>query len=814
VYVKRRAGIYAKISLSGISKTKSIMSKKTTSSRETRTWLGNAFSRSKKEDKLLNILDKDSRKGRNSFNNDDLRKIVTENRNLVKKKYKFQCYDKKIHPIVMAYFLGASEDVCRIMYKTYPEVKKSCPLAALILRATLEEFKSTVVENPNDIELTFCGLNFLHIASTFYADDEVIEFLSKEIHPKFFKKLDSTGCTPIALACKMSREFEFIKYLVDKVPQAVQVLNKKKQSPLHYVVSGKKPSLEKVKLLTEIWPEALKTRDEDGDSPLHDALIESASGDVINYLAEECPEMLLVENKCGYVPYILEKRKGKDANSEILSYLGVASFYRKMQEKDERRAIYKINELTPLICDVHVMRLFYTFVNTSFRLDLIDDIDRKRFIKAGLNEAAKTTACTKSVSTFKLIIKKAAAESLITEFEQLELDREAEITHTSHSRFIKDMWAHINANTARIDRLEIAVDNLNDNVQGLHTAVNRIRNAMIHRRKVENSMFFMNVVFSVLAMGAISNNVTKFMSQVVDFGDLDELTATFPEDASIIADASASASVELPGDVQIKDMFGIFANYETRSESILNNDKAWGGCLFSLAFAAGIANRKTIKDSLISPSLEFDIPQFEIPKLHTKTLVERIERIEVSFGMNLNGESGSTVLNRVRRLENTVWEDDFDGGTSTVFNLLERVTDMEKHLFNENESEPLDSGNFYDSINHEKNNENNETMPVQNKATIRNEEAMELEYTGVLEELEKEANFEEETHKDAKTRMIENIIGGDIIPSNHEDFVIDDNSFAKLMDMGFEAGPAFNVLMKCNNDHDLAISVLLNMTNA
>jgi len=564
-------------------------------------------------------------------------------------------------------------------YKTYPEVKKSCPLAAIVLRgSTLEDFKSTLVKEKGEIDMFFSGSNFLHIAASDCADVEIVKCLAEQIHPKYFRKVDPKGRTPLTIACRLNREFELIKMLVDKFPKAVEDLDNKGASPLHHVVARKKASLQKVKLLVEVWPKALKILDEDGFFPLHKAVLEGAPMDVISYLAEECPEILLTKDKEGNVPYLLEKAKGKDANSEIISYLGVATFYRKMQEDDERIPIFKISELVPLICDVHVMRLFYTFVSTSWRLDLIDDTDRKRFIKAGLDEAVNTTACTKSTATFKLILKKAQADSLITEFEGLELDREAEVTHTSHSRFIKDMWAHIHANTARIDRLEMAVDNLNDNVKGLHAAVNRLRNAMLHRRKVENTMFYMNIVLNVMAMGVLGDQMRKLMSQVVDFGHLEDLKLTFPEDGTVFEEASDAASGPI-GEVRMKDLFGL-ATYETKAENLLTNDAAWGGCLFSLAFAAGITNkkvRKVLKDVAHPPGIDFDIPQVDVPKLSTRSFFQRVARMESDLG--LDGDRASlTMMVRVENLENQLFGKDFDPGSSTI---KSRIADVEKYLY-------------------------------------------------------------------------------------------------------------------------------------
>jgi len=626
-------------------------------------------------------LDLDPRTEKKRFDNEALRKVITDHPKLVKKKYKFQYYDKEIYPVVMAMFFPLSRDVYKSMVKSVPGAKESCPLSALVLRASLEDFKETLEKNPEDVNNIFCDSTFLHIACTYYADIEVLKCLSKNIDPKCFRAKDKSGLTPLAIACKINRELEFIKLLVEYDPKAVEELSIKGASPLHHAVRSTNTSLETVKYLKELWSDALEICDEDGDSPLHDAVHFCASEEIIHHLAEECPEMLLQVNKADKVPYLLEKDKGRKANSAIFSYLGVASFYRKMQEEDERSPLFKISELIPLICDVHVMRLFYTYVNTSWRLSLLQDIDRKRFMKEGLIEAAKTTGCTKSVATFKLIIKKAESDGLIDEMQRFELDREAEVFHTSKSHFVQDMWAHINTNTARIDRLELAVDNLNDNVRNLHSAVNKLRDGMVQRRKIENTMFLMNVVLSVFAMGAVGEQFTKFMGQAVDFGCLEELKAHFPEDSAAIDNAAYTS-----GDVQVKDIFSNFVDIDSSAEKSLTNDAVWGGCLFSLAFAAGITNRKALKEVIKTDNLNFEIPQVEVPKLSSKSISQRLTRIELDMGVA--SEDGCSLLVRVKYLEKQVLGNNYE---PDVPNILDRVATLELYLYKEIASKPTEN---------------------------------------------------------------------------------------------------------------------------
>jgi len=325
----------------------------------------------------------------------------------------------------------------------------------------------------------------------------------------------------------------------------------------------------------------------------------------------------------------------------------------------------------------------------------------------------------------------------------------------------------------------------------------------------------------VMAMGAVGDQITKLMSQVVDFGDLEDLKVTFPEDSSVFEDASDAASEDI-GDVQVKDMFGIFASYDTKQESLLSNDAAWGGCLFSLAFAAGITNkkvRKVLKDGVRPSDLEFDIPQVVIPKLSKLTLAQRLARIECDMGLDDNRGS---ILVRVNNLENYLCDDDFDAGPS---NVLSRVTALEKKLYNEDASKPQEIDEMIMQSQEEENNEG--TKKTQDEileenvikeilqASLKSKDTRVKKYSAdSVEEMALATAIKESNDIEAKRKMIDSLAaneaGGEIIPNNHEeDFELDDMALANLIEMGFEFGPACIILKKCNNDHNEALMLLL-----
>eukprot|EP00588_Corethron_pennatum_P011888 CAMPEP_0194270436 /NCGR_PEP_ID=MMETSP0169-20130528/4411_1 /TAXON_ID=218684 /ORGANISM="Corethron pennatum, Strain L29A3" /LENGTH=434 /DNA_ID=CAMNT_0039012479 /DNA_START=870 /DNA_END=2175 /DNA_ORIENTATION=+ len=431
---------------------------------------------------------------------------------------------------------------------------------------------------------------------------------------------------------------------------------------------------------------AVVKSDAEGNSPLHLAVISNAPANVIKYLADKSPQMLDRKNNKGELPYFIAKTSGVDADA--ISLLGVSSFNIKLMEEDDRTIIFKINELCLLICDVHVMKLFYTFVNASFRLGHIDETQRNHFMKDGLGQASKTTCCTPSSAIFKVIIQKALDESIISILTFHELDRDAEITHTANSAFVSDMWSHIKSNTARIGRLEDAVDNLNDNIKDLHKAVERLRNAMVERIKADQAVFYMKVVFTVCGLGIVTDAFQK-IGECVDFSSLEDLRLAFPEsqilESGITAGQTVTTEIGNVGTSDFAEMMSDGLKDDSASQGL--SDKAWTGALFSLAFCAGVANKKTIQAATSTKGFEFDINQVEVAKLAGRspgspdnagarlTLAERVKAIENEVGMACSDVAN--ILERVKYLEACIIGEE----CSTPKSLLNRLQVLEESVF-------------------------------------------------------------------------------------------------------------------------------------
>jgi len=639
-----------------------------------------------KEYKFLQLLDLNPHTEKSKFDNKAFKELVLDKPSLCRKEYQFKCHARKISPLIMAYLLEATEDVKSLMLKAHPEATASCPAAAIITGENLKVIEEIVSANQILMEESICGFNIIHLASIYHASFETFEFLCRSYHPRHLKKKDENGCTPLLLACQHHGSTNVIRLLIDKAPQSVQMLNLSDSSPLHLACAREDSSVEIITLLTETWPIAVVKSDAEGNSPLHLAVISNAPADVIKYLADKSPQMLDRKNNKGELPYFIAKTNGVDADA--ISLLGVSSFNIKLMEEDDRTVIFKINELILLICDVHVMKLFYTFVNASFRLGHIDETQRNHFMKDGLAQASKTTTCTPSSAIFKVIIQKALDESIISILAFHELDRDAEITHTANSAFVSDMWSHIKSNTARIDRLEVAVDNLNDNIKDLHKAVERLRNAMVERIKADQAVFYMKVVFTVCGLGIVTDAFQK-IGECVDFSSLEDLRIAFPEsqilESGITAGQAVTTEIGNVGTSDFGEMMCDGLKDDSASQGL--SDKAWTGALFSLAFCAGVANKKTIQAAISTKGFEFDINQVEVAKLAGRspgapenagarlTLAERVKAIENEVGMEC--PDVANILERVKYLEACIMGEE----CSTPKSLLNRLQVLEESVF-------------------------------------------------------------------------------------------------------------------------------------
>eukprot|EP00957_Ditylum_brightwellii_P012660 956899-Ditylum_brightwellii.AAC.1 len=119
---------------------------------------------------------------------------------------------------------------------------------------------------------------------------------------------------------------------------------------------------------------------------------------------------------------------------------------------DDRPIHCKIEELTGLVEDVHQIKFLYTLINTYYRLGYLGREERKNY----------TTRALK-----KVVLDKTLRDGAIDDYTSKWLDREAEVCHTSHAPFVKDIWNNLNMLEARIKMVETRMNKIETRVQKL-----------------------------------------------------------------------------------------------------------------------------------------------------------------------------------------------------------------------------------------------------------------------------------------------------------------------------------------------------------
>jgi len=371
--------------------------------------------RKENEAQLIRFLDLDFQTEKSEFDNEAFRKLITNEPNLVKKKYQFKCHEKKMYPIVMALLHNASEDIVCDMQKTCPKATESCPLSALLMKEKVEVIQNALLGNSQAITNTYGGLNFLHLVFIFSGNFETIKFLLDEVNPKWMMKKDLFGNTPLSLACKGPFDLEVIKLLVDRSPRTVDICNKNGMTPLHLLCKKEEPSLETVKYLVGCCPASLVMCDKSGNSPLHGACSINISSEVITFLARQLPHLLIKKNENGDIPYSLAADNlTRPIHPSDLFSLRKGSFHKQLLE-DDVGIIAKMDTLVPLIFSASALATFHNLVCAKYRIGEISEIEQSRLIFASLTVASKLANSERSAKTIEIFLNKAVKKKLISD---------------------------------------------------------------------------------------------------------------------------------------------------------------------------------------------------------------------------------------------------------------------------------------------------------------------------------------------------------------------------------------------------------------
>jgi hypothetical protein len=113
--------------------------------------------------------------------------------------------------------------------------------------------------------------------------------------------LDKTPPGEFFVHCRMQNWHEFAKVCREN-PENCTWISPYGHNLLHFMCQ-RRPSVESICTVLRIVPDALMKEDIDGCLPIHMAMTNGASHDVLSLLIQIAPESITVKNKWGYAPY-------------------------------------------------------------------------------------------------------------------------------------------------------------------------------------------------------------------------------------------------------------------------------------------------------------------------------------------------------------------------------------------------------------------------------------------------------------------------------------------------------------------------------
>jgi hypothetical protein len=217
------------------------------------------------------------------------------------------------------------------------------------------------------------------------------------------------------------------------------------------------------------------------------------------------------------------------------------------------------------------LKFYFTAVNAPYHLGTITSDNRKALILSSLEKAKNWCVSPFHVAMYRVALRYALSEKIITQFQFDRLDVAALECDIAHTDYIQAMQTMIHQNSVRINCLEdsfavfqqavaksiydlqqnlIAV---NEQVNDTQTALNNFKATLAYKRKVDAGCSLVSAILNAFSLGiagsALQGVLGYALNDIADFGDLTHLRVVF-------------AGVSLPddllqeiGDTSIHDMF-------------------------------------------------------------------------------------------------------------------------------------------------------------------------------------------------------------------------------------------------------------------
>uniref|UniRef100_A0A7S3L2C1 Uncharacterized protein n=1 Tax=Amphora coffeiformis TaxID=265554 RepID=A0A7S3L2C1_9STRA len=229
-------------------------------------------------------------------------------------------------PLHWACYHGASVDILKLLLGSWPEsVRETISQNRLPLHlacrqsASPEAIHFLVEKYPQALEATTTqGMLPLHYACRDAAPLDVVKYLIDQAPMTVSEQTTNNAALPIHLACKHGKSPETVQFLAETWPACLREHNSEGLLPIHFLCkAGSTVSLE---WMATQDPGLLEISDCEGNLPLHWLCKNpKATVEAVKMIVDVYPEAVAQTNKAGMTPADL----AEDVNMEIASFLSM-----------------------------------------------------------------------------------------------------------------------------------------------------------------------------------------------------------------------------------------------------------------------------------------------------------------------------------------------------------------------------------------------------------------------------------------------------------------------------------------------------------
>jgi ankyrin repeat protein len=184
------------------------------------------------------------------------------------------------------------------------------------------------------------------------------------------------------------------------------------------------------------------------------------------------------------------------------------------------------------------LKLYFTAVNAQYRLGTITSDNRKALILSSLEKAKNWCVSPFHVAMYRVALRYALSEKIITHVQYDILDVDASAYHIANTNFIQEMQTMIRQNSVRIDRLEDSLQSMYQDMNRMAEAINDTQaafnnfKAMLARKeRFKRGCHFFTALLDAISLGvagsALQDIFNQKIAEIADFGDLDHLRLVF-----------------------------------------------------------------------------------------------------------------------------------------------------------------------------------------------------------------------------------------------------------------------------------------------